>query len=69
MTLGLLRTYLVAHYGWREFVSLIEIRRFMFDPTIKSSLVHRGLTRERIRQIYNEIKGRQRAHLKHGFEG
>ena len=30
---------MVAHYGWRELAERIPIRCFMFDPTIKSSLV------------------------------
>jgi uncharacterized protein (DUF2132 family) len=68
VTLEQLRTELVAHDGWRELARRIDIRRFMFDPNFKSSLVHLWLTKERVRQIYNEIKGRQRAHLKHGFE-
>jgi uncharacterized protein (DUF2132 family) len=39
VTLEKLLTELVAHHGWRELASRIEIRCFMFDPTIKSSLV------------------------------
>lgn len=42
MTLEQLRTELVAHDGWRELARRIDIRRFMFDPSIKSSLVHLG---------------------------
>jgi len=68
VTLEQLRTELVAHDGWRELVSRIDIRRFRFDPSIKSSLVHQWLTRERARQSNNEVKGRLRARLKHGFE-
>jgi uncharacterized protein (DUF2132 family) len=30
---------MVAHYGWRELAERIPIRCFMFDPTIKSSLI------------------------------
>ncbi|HZZ20039.1 MAG TPA: VF530 family protein [Opitutaceae bacterium] len=38
VTLEKLLTELVAHYGWRELASRVEIRCFMFDPSIKSSL-------------------------------
>jgi DNA-directed RNA polymerase sigma subunit (sigma70/sigma32) len=37
-------------------------------PTYATAAEHLGLSRERVRQIYNEVKGRLRAHLKHGFE-
>jgi uncharacterized protein (DUF2132 family) len=30
---------MVAHYGWRELAERIPIRCFMFEPTIKSSLI------------------------------
>jgi uncharacterized protein (DUF2132 family) len=30
---------MVAHYGWRTLAERIPIRCFMFDPTIKSSLI------------------------------
>jgi len=29
---------LVKHYGWKELSNRIDIRCFMFDPTINSSL-------------------------------
>jgi uncharacterized protein (DUF2132 family) len=29
---------LVDHYGWKTLAKIIDIRCFMFDPTIKSSL-------------------------------
>lgn len=37
-------------------------------PTYAAAAEHLGLSRERVRQIYNDVKGRLRAHLKHGFE-
>jgi uncharacterized protein (DUF2132 family) len=38
VTLERLLTELVAHHGWREMARRIEIRCFMFDPSITSSL-------------------------------
>ena len=38
VTLESLLTELVAHYGWAELARQIEIRCFMFDPSIPSSL-------------------------------
>ena len=38
VTLEALLTELVAHYGWAELARQIEIRCFMFDPSILSSL-------------------------------
>lgn len=38
VTLEKLLTELVAEFGWAELARRIEIRCFMFDPSIKSSL-------------------------------
>ena len=38
VTLERLLTELVAEYGWEEMSRRIEIRCFLFDPSIKSSL-------------------------------
>lgn len=38
VTLETLLTELVAHHGWAELARQIEIRCFMFDPSILSSL-------------------------------
>ena len=38
ITLERLLTELVAEYGWEEMSRRIEIRCFLFDPSIKSSL-------------------------------
>lgn len=38
VTLEKLLIQLVEYYGWRELSRRIEIRCFMFNPTIKSSL-------------------------------
>ncbi len=38
VTLEQLLTELVGHFGWAELGRRIEIRCFLFDPSIKSSL-------------------------------
>jgi uncharacterized protein (DUF2132 family) len=39
VTLERLLEELVAHHGWEEMGRRVAIRCFLFDPTIKSSLV------------------------------
>ena len=39
VTLQKLLETMVERYGWRELAARIPIRCFMFDPTIKSSLI------------------------------
>lgn len=38
ITLEMMLTRLVAHYGWDEMANLVDINCFKFDPSIKSSL-------------------------------
>ncbi len=38
MTLEKILTFLVDYYGWEKLADWIDIRCFMFDPSIKSSL-------------------------------
>ncbi len=38
ITLEMMLTHLVEHYGWEEMSNLIRIRCFSYDPSIKSSL-------------------------------
>ena len=38
MTLEKILVYLVDYYGWEKLADWIDIRCFMFDPSIKSSL-------------------------------
>ncbi len=38
LTLEMIVTDLVAHYGWRRLGEMIDIRCFNFDPSIQSSL-------------------------------
>jgi uncharacterized protein (DUF2132 family) len=39
MTLQKVLEAMVARYGWRGLAERIPIRCFMFDPTVKSSLI------------------------------
>ena len=77
--LVLIREYLKAHCTPRErfiMASLhpesqwegVDTKALRAGPTYATAAEHLGLSRERVRQIYNEVKGRLRAHLKHGFE-
>lgn len=38
MTLEMILTQLVAHYGWEKMAEIIAIRCFTHEPSIKSSL-------------------------------
>jgi uncharacterized protein (DUF2132 family) len=63
VTLEHLLTELVAHYGWRELASRIEIRCFMFDPSIKSSLVFlrkNPWARTKVEEMFVRLKSSQR---------
>lgn len=55
ITLERLLTELVAEYGWLELSRRIEVRCFMFDPSIKSSLTFLRKTpwaRTKIEEMY-----------------
>lgn len=59
VTLERLLTELVAHYGWREMGRRVEIRCFLFDPSIKSSLTFLRKTpwaRAKVEEIYVSLK-------------
>jgi uncharacterized protein (DUF2132 family) len=59
VTLERLLTELVDHYGWRELARHVEIRCFMFDPSIKSSLVFlrkNPWARTKVEEMYLRIK-------------
>ena len=50
---------LVAHYGWERLAKRIQIRCFMFDPTVNSSLKFLRKTpwaREKVEALYLEMK-------------
>ncbi|MDI1319269.1 MAG: VF530 family protein [bacterium] len=55
VTLETLLTELVAHYGWPVLARQVEIRCFMFDPSITSSLKFLRRTpwaRAKVEEIY-----------------
>ena len=55
VTLEALLTELVAHYGWPALARQVEIRCFMFDPSITSSLKFLRRTpwaRAKVEEIY-----------------
>jgi uncharacterized protein (DUF2132 family) len=55
VTLERLLTELVAHFGWEEMGRRIEIRCFLFDPSIRSSLSFLRKTpwaRAKVEQLY-----------------
>jgi len=59
ITLKMILTDLVAWIGWQEMARAVEIRCFMFDPTINSSLKFLRRTpwaRKKVEQLYlNEL--------------
>lgn len=56
--------YLVAHYGWPELGSMINIRCFNYDPSVKSSLAFLRKTpwaRDKVEKLYlNTVANRNR---------
>jgi uncharacterized protein (DUF2132 family) len=49
---------LVAHHGWAELARRVEIRCFMFDPSITSSLKFLRRTpwaRAKVEEIYRQL--------------
>jgi uncharacterized protein (DUF2132 family) len=59
VTLERLLTELVAHHGWSEMARRIEIRCFMFDPSIKSSLTFlrkNPWARTKVEEMYVALK-------------
>lgn len=54
-TLEKILTELVEHYGWEQLGSMIPIRCFLFDPSLKSSLTFLRKTpwaRAKIEDLY-----------------
>jgi len=50
---------LVKHYGWKKLANYIDIRCFMFDPTVNSSLKFLRKTpwaREKVEILYLDMK-------------
>lgn len=59
VTLEALLTELVAHHGWAELARRVEIRCFMFDPSITSSLKFLRRTpwaRAKVEEIYRQLR-------------
>jgi uncharacterized protein (DUF2132 family) len=55
VTLEMILTELVKQLGWRDMARVIEIRCFMFNPTIKSSLQFLRRTpwaRKKVEELY-----------------
>jgi uncharacterized protein (DUF2132 family) len=60
VTLEKILTFLVEEIGWKKLSRHIEVRCFMFDPSIKSSLKFLRRTpwaREKLESLYLEVKG------------
>ncbi len=59
ITLEMMLTHLVEHYGWEEMGRLIRIRCFTYDPSIKSSLSFLRKTpwaRSKVEKLYMRQK-------------
>jgi uncharacterized protein (DUF2132 family) len=60
ITLEGILTELVEHYGWSQMGSMIDIKCFTQDPSIKSSLKFLRKTpwaRKKVEDLYLEYKG------------
>ncbi|MBE9503692.1 MAG: DUF2132 domain-containing protein [Proteobacteria bacterium] len=60
ITLEMILTRLVEHYGWDEMGMMIDIRCFNYDPSIKSSLKFLRRTpwaRKKVEKLYLETSG------------
>lgn len=58
-TLEMILTELVEHFGWEDLGSIINIRCFNFDPSIKSSLAFLRKTpwaRKKVEELYISIQ-------------
>jgi uncharacterized protein (DUF2132 family) len=58
-TLEMILTELVDHFGWEDLGSIISIRCFTHDPSIKSSLVFLRRTpwaRKKVEDLYVSIQ-------------
>lgn len=59
LTLETILTQLVDHFGWKELAHMIQIRCFMFDPSIPSSLKFLRKTpwaRKKVEELYLWMK-------------
>jgi len=58
-TLEMILTELVEHFAWDDLGSIIDIRCFRFDPSIKSSLAFLRKTpwaRKKVEELYISIQ-------------
>ena len=58
-TLEMILNELVEHFGWEDLGSIIDIRCFKFDPSIKSSLAFLRKTpwaRKKVEELYISIQ-------------
>ncbi|HYF68439.1 MAG TPA: VF530 family protein [Ohtaekwangia sp.] len=58
-TLEMILVELVDHFGWEDLGSIIKIRCFTFDPSIKSSLAFLRKTpwaRKKVEDLYVSIQ-------------
>ena len=58
VTLEMMVTRLVEHYGWGELGLLVRIRCFNFEPSVKSSLHFLRRTpwaRKKVERLYGEL--------------
>jgi uncharacterized protein (DUF2132 family) len=58
-TLEMILIELVDHFGWEDLGSIISIRCFRFDPSIKSSLAFLRKTpwaRKKVEELYISIQ-------------
>ena len=63
VTLEVLLTELVAHYGWDGLAQRVDIRCFKSDPSIKSSLTFLRKTpwaREKVEALYIQLRNSKR---------
>jgi uncharacterized protein (DUF2132 family) len=63
VTLKVMLTDLVTYVGWKEMATQIEIRCFMFDPSISSSLKFLRRTpwaRKKVEDLYLKMLSRQK---------
>ena len=60
LTLEMILTQLVSHYGWEELGDRIRINCFISDPSIKSSLTFLRKTpwaRAKVEQLFIDMPG------------
>jgi uncharacterized protein (DUF2132 family) len=58
-TLEMILNELVEHLGWDDLASIIDIRCFKFDPSVKSSLAFLRKTpwaRKKVEDLYISIR-------------